>query len=32
MEFRILGVLGMNHESKHVSATYWIVNRLKPKW
>jgi len=29
MEFRILEVLRMNREPKHMSATYWIVNWLK---
>jgi len=31
MEFRILEVLGMNREPKHMSASYWVVNRLKPE-
>jgi len=31
MEFRILEVLGMNCEPKHVSVVYWVVNRLKSK-
>jgi len=29
MEFYLLEVLGMDHEPKHVSTTFWVVNWMK---
>jgi len=29
MEFYLLEVLGMDHEPKHVSTTFWVVNLMK---
>jgi len=30
-EISYIGVLGMDHESKHVSAAYWVVISIKTR-
>jgi len=29
MEFHLLEVLGMDHEPKYMSRTFWVVNWMK---